>query len=65
MADDTDNEPKKFIQTAIQHPGALHRALNIPEGQDIPTDKLREAAQAGGHLGRMARFAMTLKNITK
>ena len=54
---------KKFIQKAIKHPGGLHRALGVPEGQKIPEAKIREAAKKGGHLGRMARFAIVLKHI--
>jgi len=33
---------KKWIQSAIKRPGALHRQLGIPEGKKIPREKLLE-----------------------
>lgn len=33
-------QKKKWMQGAVKHPGALHRALNIPMGKDIPENKL-------------------------
>lgn len=56
---------KKFIQSAIKHPGALHRQLGVPQGQKIPAAKLEAAAQKGGKLGQRARFAETLKKLHK
>lgn len=56
---------EKFIQKAIKHPGALHRQLGVPQGEKIPAAKLRAAAKKGGKLGQRARFAMTLKGISK
>lgn len=56
---------KKFIQAAIQHPGALHRQLGVPMGEKIPEDKLDKAAHAGGTLGRRARFAETLRSMNR
>lgn len=35
--------PGHWIQGSIKRPGALHRKLGIPEGQDIPISLLREA----------------------
>ena len=55
----------KWIQAAIQHPGALHRELGVPEGEKIPAKKLAKAAKAGGTLGRRARLAQTLKGLKK
>ncbi len=52
-----------WIQGAIKKPGALHRQLGVPQGQKIPSGKLREAASAGGMLGRRARLALTLKKL--
>lgn len=57
------DEKKKFIQSAIKHPGALHRQLGVPQGQKIPANKLAAAAKAGGKLGERARFAETLKKF--
>ncbi len=55
----------KFIQSAIKHPGGLHRALGVPEGEKIPASRVAAAAKKGGHLGRMARFAQTLSHLNK
>ncbi len=54
---------RKWIQKAIQHKGALHKALGVPQGEKIPADKLASAAKAGGKLGKMARLAKTLKKM--
>ncbi len=54
---------KKWIQSAIKHPGALHRSLGVPQGQKIPAGKLKAAASKGGMLGRRARLAETLKHM--
>jgi len=51
---------KKWIKGAIKHPGALHRALGVPEGEKIPASKVAAAAKKGGTLGRRARLAQTL-----
>ena len=51
---------KKFIQSAIQNPGALHSALGVPQGQPIPKGKLRAAAKKKGKVGQEARFAMNV-----
>lgn len=56
---------EKWIQKAIKHPGALHRQMGVPQGEKIPSGKLRKAAAAGGTLGRRARLAMTLKKMNK
>jgi phage-related minor tail protein len=52
-----------WIAGAIKHPGALHRELGVPQGQKIPQSKLAHAANAGGVLGRRARFAEELKGF--
>lgn len=54
---------KKWIQGAIKRPGALHRALGVPEGQKIPDSKIRAAERRGGRVGREARLAETLKGL--
>ena len=53
-----------WIAGAIKHPGALHRELGVPQGQKIPQSKLQHAANAGGVLGRRARFAEELKGFS-
>lgn len=34
-------EEKKWIQKAIEKPGALHKALDVPKGEKIPKSKLK------------------------
>ncbi len=58
-------KPKNWIQGAIKKPGALHEELGVPQGQKIPADKLAKATKAGGKLGQRARFAETLKGMSK
>ena len=57
------DESEKWIQGAIKHPGALHQQLGVPEGENIPAEKLRAAAKKGGKLGKRARLAQTLKGL--
>jgi hypothetical protein len=52
-----------FIKAAIKRPGALHRALGVPQGQKIPAAKVAKAAHAPGRLGQEARFAQVLKGF--
>lgn len=54
---------KKWIQSAIKHPGSLRKALGVKAGQKIPSSKLNAAAKKGGKLGVRARLAKTLKSL--
>lgn len=54
---------KRWISSAIKHPGALHRDLGVPKGQKIPADVLKAAASKGGATGKRARLAETLKKM--
>lgn len=56
---------KKWIQKAIKKPGALHKALKVKKGEKIPEGKLEKAAHKGGKLGRRARLAKTLRDLSK
>jgi hypothetical protein len=56
---------EKWIQKAIKHPGALHKALGVPKGEKIPEKKLSKAAASSGKIGKQARLAQTLKGIKK
>lgn len=56
---------KKWIQSAIKKPGALHKQLGVPEGKKIPEGKIRAAASKPGKLGKRARLAETLKGMRK
>jgi hypothetical protein len=59
------DKPKNWIANAIRKPGALHKQMGIPQGQNIPAGKLEEAAEKGGTEGRRARLAQTLKRMHK
>lgn len=53
-----------FIQHAIKRPGALHRALHVPQGQKIPAKKVESAAHSSNpRLAHEARFAEELKGL--
>jgi hypothetical protein len=56
-------EEEKWIQKAIEKPGALHKQLGVPAGEKIPAGKLAAAAEKDGKLGKRARLAMTLKKL--
>lgn len=59
------DEAEKWIQKAIEKPGALSKQLGVPEEENIPTKKLAKAAKKGGKLGKRARLAMTLKGLRR
>ncbi len=53
-----------WIQGAIKHPGSLHRALSVPQGENIPADKLAKAKHSENpSLRRKANLAATLKGL--
>lgn len=57
---------KKWIQGAIKHPGSLHKALHVPEGEKIPAKKLEKAAHSDNpKLAKKANLAKTLKRMHK
>lgn len=48
------------------HPGRLHRALGVPEGQKIPTSKLASARNSEDpHMRMMANLARTGAKISR
>jgi hypothetical protein len=56
---------KNWIQGAIQHKGALHKELHVPEGKKIPHGKLEKAEHSKNPtLRRRAALAETLKKIS-
>jgi hypothetical protein len=56
--------PAKWIQGAIQHPGALHKQLHVPAGEKIPAKKLEKAAHSTNPtLAKRAHLAQTLKKL--
>jgi len=46
-----------------EHPGALHRALGVPEGEKIPAKDLE--GHHSGRLGRMIASAKGFKAMRK
>ncbi len=57
---------EKWIQGAIKHPGALHEALHVPEGEKIPAKKLAKAEHSKNeHMRHMANLAKTLGKLRK
>ena len=52
----------KWMQHAVKHPGALHRALGVPEGEKIPAKKMAKAAKSSNpHMKQMVSLAKTFK----
>lgn len=57
---------KKWISGAIKKPGALHRALHVPEGEKIPAKKMAKAAKSGSPLmKKRVALARTLGKMHK
>ena len=56
---------EKWIQKAIQHPGALRKSMGVKKGETIPAGKLAKAAAKKGVTGKRARLAQTLRKIGK
>ena len=62
-SDSMDEAKKQWIQKAISKPGALKKALHVPDGEKIPAKKLAAAAKKGGKMGQRARLAKTLRKL--
>lgn len=57
-------KPKKWIQGAIKHPGALHKTLGVPKGEKIPEKKMEKAEHSSNpKTAKRARLAETLKGM--
>lgn len=56
---------KMWVQKAFsKNKGALHRALNVPEGEKIPERKLEKAEHSRDlHLRRQAELAERAKSF--
>ena len=53
---------EKWISGAIKYPGALRKALHVPEGKNIPSGKLEKASHSENPtLAKRANLAKTLK----
>lgn len=57
----------KWIQKAVsKHPGKLHRALHVKQGEKIPAKKLSKAAHSTNPtLRKEANLAKTLAKLRK
>jgi hypothetical protein len=61
-----EKKPKKWIQGAIKHPGALHKELKVPMDKKIPEKKLEKAEHSDNpKLAKRARLAKTLRGMRK
>lgn len=61
-----EKKKKNWIAGAIKHPGALHKALGVPQGEKIPAKKMAKAAHSSNpHLRKMANLAHTLSKLHK
>ncbi|HWZ21668.1 MAG TPA: hypothetical protein VNW06_03390 [Cytophagaceae bacterium] len=57
---------EKFIAGAIKRPGALRKALKVPEGKNIPEKKLEKAEHSKNpRLRKEAVLAETLKKLPR
>jgi hypothetical protein len=61
-----DEGSHRWIKDAIKKPGALHKSLGVPAGQNIPAKKLNKAANSDNPLmAKRANLAKTLKGLNK
>lgn len=61
-----EKQPKKWIAGAIKRPGALHKALGVPEGKKIPAKKMAKAMKSTNpRMRKMATLARTLGKMRK
>jgi hypothetical protein len=57
-------EKKMWIQGAIKHKGALHKALHVPMGEKIPAKKLTKAEHSKNPtMRKRATLAKTLSRF--
>jgi hypothetical protein len=56
-----------WIKEAVsRHPGALHKALHVPEGKHIPSGRLENAEHSKNpRLAKEANLAETLKAMKR
>jgi hypothetical protein len=54
---------KKWIDEAIEKPGALRKTLKMKKDETIPTKLLEKAAKGSGKTAKRARLALTLKGM--
>lgn len=57
---------KKWIQSAIKHPGSLRKTLKVKKGEKIPENKLDKATHSKNPTTKKrAILAKTLKKLHK
>lgn len=56
---------KKWIQGAIKHPGALHKALKVKSGEKIPEKKLEEKSTDSALMKKRKTLAKTLASFKR
>lgn len=62
----TTKTKKKWIASAVKNKGALHKALDVPEGKKIPAKKLAKATKSNNpKIRKEAALAKTLKKMNK
>jgi hypothetical protein len=55
-----------WIQGAIKRPGALHRALGVPQGEKIGAKRIEKATHSSNErVAREAELAKTLSHMRK
>lgn len=54
---------EKWIQKAISKPGALHKALGVPEGKKIPASKLKVKSTDSPKMAKRKNLAKTLRGF--
>lgn len=58
-----EKKDKKWIQKAIKKPGALHKALGVPEGEKIPASKLKVKKTDSPKMKKRKLLAKNLKKM--
>ena len=54
---------KKWMQKAVQKPGALRKSVGVKPGQKIPVSTLDSLAKKPGITGKRARLALTFRKF--
>lgn len=67
MAEHSEAEKRHFSRAMSKlHSGGLHRALGIPEDENIPLEKKEEAAHSENpHMAAMGRLAVSMHGWKK
>jgi len=54
---------QNWIKKAVEHKGALHRALGVKEGTKLTEAQLKRGEAMGGKVAKMVSLARTLKKM--